>query len=218
MEPVAADQDVPVGVHLQEVPVHAVHHHAAERREERHGQLVIGRIGVGALRRPTAWGSWGRRCSAAAREGTPRTPAGLGSARSPDSRSRETCTLQENRDLVRRDPAAEPDLQGSLRTRHGVVHVEAVAFDVFQGHAPVHKHTEREEKRPEITAPHPAAEVELGGGQRCYHRALHRWTGSRLLAAPRPSSVLFAAFFTAAQTGGIKASRAAELTFQDKSQ
>lgn len=40
-------------------------------------------------------------------------------------------------------PAAAPDLGGSLRTRHGVVHVEAVAFDVFQGHAPVHKHTEK---------------------------------------------------------------------------
>lgn len=42
--------------------------------------------------------------------------------------------------------AAPPVPEGSLRTRHGVVHVEAVAFDVLQGHAPVHKHTERREE------------------------------------------------------------------------
>lgn len=48
-------------------------------------------------RRPTVWGSWGRRCSAAARGGSRRTPACLGSAGSPGSRSRETCTLQGER-------------------------------------------------------------------------------------------------------------------------
>lgn len=78
---------------------------------------------------------------------------------------------KENADVVRCGPAASADLWGSLRTRHGVVHVEAVALDVFQGHAPVDKHPGTEEKGSETgCAPHPAAEVELGGGHRCYQR------------------------------------------------
>lgn len=90
----AADEDVPVGVHLQEVPVLAVHHHAAEEQDKG----VSERRERAASVLPTVWGSWGRRCSAAAREGTRRTPAGLGSSRSPDSRIRETCTLQKSAD------------------------------------------------------------------------------------------------------------------------
>lgn len=42
----------------------------------------------------TEWGSWGRRCSAGARVGIRRKPFCLLSAQSPDSRSRETYTLQ----------------------------------------------------------------------------------------------------------------------------
>lgn len=107
----------------------------------------------------TVWGSWGRRCSAAAHEGTRRTPACLGSSGSPDSRIRETCTLQKNTDVVRSAPSAALHFWACLRTRHGVVHVEAVAFDVFQIHASVHKHAERKEELWKV-APRCAAEVE----------------------------------------------------------
>lgn len=92
------------------------------------------------------WGSWGRRCSAAAHEGSRRTPACLGSSGSPDSRIRETCTLQKSTHGVRSGPSAAPGFWGRLRTRQGVVHVEAVAFDVFQSHASVHKHAERKDE------------------------------------------------------------------------
>lgn len=125
---------------------------------------------------PTVWGSWGRRCSAAAREGTRRTPACPGSSRSPDSRIRETCTLQKNTDVVRSDPSAVPDFRGCLRTGYGVVHVEAVAFDVFQSHASVHKHPERKE---ELWAPE--GDVQQRWSQRCYRSAPHRWMCSQPL-------------------------------------
>lgn len=111
MEAVAADQNVPVGIHLQEVPVLAVDHHAAVEREKGDQRSVhhwLKLPGPG----PTVWGSWGRRCSAAAREGTRRTPAGLGSSGSPGSRIRGTCTLQKNTDVVRWDLSAAPDLRG----------------------------------------------------------------------------------------------------------
>lgn len=116
------------------------------RKESALGSPFAEAAGVLAGPGLTVWGSWGRRCSAAAHEGTRRTPACLGSSGSPDSRIRETCTLQKNTDVVRSDPSAALHFWACLRTRHGVVHVEAVAFDVFQIHASVHKHAERKEE------------------------------------------------------------------------
>lgn len=113
----AADEDVPVGVHLQDVPELAVHHHAAEEQEKTRsavGSALAGAAGLLAGPGPTGWGSWGRRCSAAAREGTRWTPAGLGSSGSPYSRIRETCRLQKKKKTtdVSADPSVEPDFQG----------------------------------------------------------------------------------------------------------
>lgn len=105
--------------------------------------------------KPTVWGRWGRKCSVTAGEGIQQTLFCLLSAQSPGSRSQETYTLQTNThththmNTIKTHEDEKTLCQFSrskirfltstwpLHTRHRVVHVEAVAFDVFQSQTSV---------------------------------------------------------------------------------
>lgn len=149
MEAVAADQNVPVGIHLQEVPVLAVDHHTAEEREKRdkrsvHHWLKV-RGGHPGLDPP---------CGEAGVVGVAQQLVRVPDGHQPVSDHLEAQALVFGGLVHCRRTQMWSDgiyrlrrtFGGSVRTRYGVVHVEAVAFDVFQSHASVHKHTEREEE------------------------------------------------------------------------
>lgn len=90
----------------------------------------------------TEWGSWGHRCIAESRAGIQRTPFCLWSAQSPCFHSQETYRLQTERQErwgAGYCKSFMVFLISSL-TSQGVVHVKAIALNVFKSQTSVHKY------------------------------------------------------------------------------